>query len=62
MDVVLINLLAAELKTVPHEDDAEYKALSIQCLKVYMSIQQPHVELSVGREYPIWLRLLRENL
>lgn len=60
MDVVLINLLAAELITVPHEDDAE--ASSIQCLKVYMSIQQPHVELSVGREYPIWLRLLRENL
>lgn len=53
MDVVLINLLAAELKTVPHEDNAEYKASSIQCLKVYMSIQQPHVELSVGREYPI---------
>lgn len=50
MDVVLINLLAAELKTVPHEDDAEYKASSIQCLKVYMSIQQLHVGLSVGRE------------
>lgn len=64
MDVVLINLLAAELKTVPHVDDTEYKALSlsIQCLKVSMSIQQPHVGLSVTREYPIWLRLLRENL
>lgn len=53
MDVVLINLLAAELKTVPQENDAEYKALSIQCLKVSMSIQQPHVGLSVRIPYMV---------
>lgn len=64
INVVLINLLAAELKTVPHEDIAEYKAYVYRTASwVECGTRIPYMVEAYGRIYSLlWILFLKGQL